>query len=1170
MFILFLLRFAWFSCFLPFPIEKETEIEIKKDEYIDNFCKSYKGIGSEDWGYYYPVNEIPLSTRKEILNESSSELENKNDSTTINNYRKIFNDFVSISSKLIDGQLKNTLYKYSSNKQDVEYLYSHFIRRRNICGVLPFSNGYLWCEHMGKNYKPIIERLDLTNNNKLKTFCIIHNGISNIILTQRGYKYNGGFDHFIFTREKSTSNTATNSLGRLLEEYILDSMAQSGIFGNKKYVSNFTSDNTTKGEILGDLPKEEYEESLIARKEAIDEIKDKIFNNNLESFKKLSEYCVEDIFSNKDLKECKKIYGLNCLRKDNDKHDAKIEEENKKHEFEYGIEFYVLNRLSFVIYHDLMCYQLNNNDNNNNNNNRNGKNKMFFPLLVNFYKFFWNFCVYIHCYPRVHSFPESFYVKQYCELKTSIFKDNDILLKASLNRFNYFDEQSHVDGTLLHPATWDKVFYCKLLLKDGFNQNEYNRFQISRRETPRSMVGSHVLLEPLMDEYATESKEELDKKEEEAETEAYANDLSLSELRYNSYTNQLMSSIYLLSKIGISNINDYYEKLLNIKHELIPQEAKNNIDGDERKYEDCYVDCLYFKLKQINGLSCNINVDEKIKRDKHNGKYNGTMIMKYLVKCLMSLLELNMAISDDLFVLCGIYCHYCCLMNKVAKEKDVQMYKIGDEFFDIVTDLIIECLDGDDNHFKTRNYQWFKEYILHSNFWMVKYDEGYYFDYILFRVNALLKKQKKFIWDNIQNAQKGKKNAILFEQMCNFGVKNSPDATATTLATPALRQDKIDKGFVADANETDIIVMNSQMGDSHSSFNIEFENNTKIYLTKCLTFAHINNETFQSQMKEYFESNDKFGIKCQYAKAPVKTYDRCVVKSTTDYSKAQFPTSANILDFLRFSVSFNNINDLLDGLNKFVSDINNGVAPQCLLPNGILRIKNGFSSILNNWKSKLDAEYCDIKINLIYRNGNNSKQMIVEAQFLLKFLLKAKKMGHKYYGIVRQQEFVDGVINEVYNIDHNYKKFQSKVSAIIESGDTNNLTKHLFWRPNVILSQFECENGDGYIYPFIQKLGWKIDNQVLNHKIMLLFLNCLFHYSFILLGETKDKDNIFLKRYFCWFDSNHVITNGTSNLWGIYDTYYDKFGTVKTIIDLIFQQEYLSILTHFGTDIVCK
>ena len=41
------------------------------------------------------------------------------------------------------------------------------------------------------------------------------------------------------------------------------------------------------------------------------------------------------------------------------------------------------------------------------------------------------------------------------------------------------------------------------------------------------------------------------------------------------------------------------------------------------------------------------------------------------------------------------------------------------------------------------------------------------------------------------------------------------------------------------------------------------------------------------------------------------------------------------LDFLRFSVTFDNVNDLLNGLNKFVSIIEKGNVIKCLLPNGV-------------------------------------------------------------------------------------------------------------------------------------------------------------------------------------------------------------------------------------------
>ena len=75
------------------------------------------------------------------------------------------------------------------------------------------------------------------------------------------------------------------------------------------------------------------------------------------------------------------------------------------------------------------------------------------------------------------------------------------------------------------------------------------------------------------------------------------------------------------------------------------------------------------------------------------------------------------------------------------------------------------------------------------------------------------------------------------------------------------------------------------MGHSgYANFDLIFENNTKTYLTKCLTFAHANNNRLQSQMKKYFDYKN-IKIKCKYQSAPVKLRDQCIVKATTDYGK---------------------------------------------------------------------------------------------------------------------------------------------------------------------------------------------------------------------------------------------------------------------------------------------
>ena len=52
-----------------------------------------------------------------------------------------------------------------------------------------------------------------------------------------------------------------------------------------------------------------------------------------------------------------------------------------------------------------------------------------------------------------------------------------------------------------------------------------------------------------------------------------------------------------------------------------------------------------------------------------------------------------------------------------------------------------------------------------------------------------------------------------------------------------------------------------------------------------------------------------------------------------------------------------------------------------------------------------------IQFNILVES--NGKAIIGEMQFLLKFFLKAKSMGHSLYGIVRRREFIDDVVNMI-------------------------------------------------------------------------------------------------------------------------------------------------------------
>ena len=624
-----------------------------------------------------------------------------------------------------------------------------------------------------------------------------------------------------------------------------------------------------------------------------------------------------------------------------------------------------------------------------------------------------------------------------------------------------------------------------------------------------------------------------------------------------------MSSIYFLKCLGFDDIYQTNDKQLKIEHKLIHDD-----------YDNCYWDDLVCNMKNLIGL----------KMDDHDNTENISPknVMSLVIECVKSLIKLKMALSIDLLILSCVYANYC---NNY-------------DFFNVLQCCIIECLNGNDNNYKTRNYQWFKHFILNSNVWLVQIPNNpknnnmrkdeqkteqkttsentgdtaertiILFDTIAVDVNKLLMKQKEYIWNNVKQIKNEKESQIIFEKLCNFDVNKVKHTTATKTD---VRQDAIENGITSNVNEFELLLQKVEMGSSaYSSFDVKFENNTKSYLTQCLAFAHANNNTLQTEMKKYFDNT--IGIKCQYQSAPVKLSDRCIVKATSDYGGKKYPSCANILDFLRFSVTFDNVNDLLNGLNTFVNDINKGNVIECLLPDSVMRVKNGFNDILRKWNSVNDASYVDIKLNIIYINKNTNQSMIIEAQFLLSFLLKAKKMGHKYYSIVRQSELINNIKNQVYEIDNNYNNYNKKIVELANNHDSGALMKQLFWKPHVVLSMIV--HGRDYVrqkdsfYPLFSEISKEFND--ISVKFILFCLNCLFFHSFVMLDEPDDESNKFLKLYFNWGKARYTMNNFHN------DSFYHiplssivPSSTESSIVNLILTKKYLNVFRFHGQRNVC-
>ena len=298
--------------------------------------------------------------------------------------------------------------------------------------------------------------------------------------------------------------------------------------------------------------------------------------------------------------------------------------------------------------------------------------------------------------------------------------------------------------------------------------------------------------------------------------------------------------------------------------------------------------------------------------------------------------------------------------------------------------------------------------------------------------------------------------------------------------------------------------------DNVNGFNGKFEYDTQGYLTKLLIGSHCIDPIFQKQCQKYFETlNKQHGIKCKYSSAPVKTRQRSVVKSKIDYNHRAYPTTSHILDFVRCSVTFDNIEHLLNGFNKFYHTFHYtnmsketeiqllnlkmaqkfGINPGHVKINdsskkefdcikGIVRVKNDFTKLTLNNNGKIEDlplksfDYCDIKCNVLIEYYNI--KIIGEIQFLLSFMLDAKKMSHKTYSFLRKEELYRKLY-QLSQFDEN--SLLNKLSKIILSHNINQLSK--FFETMSLKEKYFVLKNENVIVNILKENKWKKGEKLL-------------------------------------------------------------------------------------------
>ena len=372
--------------------------------------------------------------------------------------------------------------------------------------------------------------------------------------------------------------------------------------------------------------------------------------------------------------------------------------------------------------------------------------------------------------------------------------------------------------------------------------------------------------------------------------------------------------------------------------------------------------------------------------------------MNGILSCLIN----KEAISDDMLILCWNYC---------------QLKNMSDKMLKIIELVVLDSLNFS-NPSKTRDYLYFKKYLLNSTIWhqtvkMKKHDSNSngdqvtVFDVILGAMQPYLDANKQYVfeqlsmtkdWEPLHKARLG-----ISGNEENEKKNDDRDANDESKIAIELRQDSL-------ACNKPEYTSDELTGRGGGTFDSLKEYESKIYLTKLLIKANNLNNLFQSQMKSFVAVVSPEHAK--FSPAPIKTIERCLIKAQTDYHNAKYPRTASIVDLVRCSITFDNATEMLRFFRKFRQRIDDKQT-RCIKK--ILRIKNGFESILKdsgNDDKELKAvgcDYRDIKMNVLISNDDGSEQIVGEVQLLTRIMLSMKQRGHSLYSVIRRAQFVDNI-----------------------------------------------------------------------------------------------------------------------------------------------------------------
>ena len=252
-------------------------------------------------------------------------------------YLNVWCDFVWIRYNLLFGDLNDLfLNKLKCKQKNIDAFYSYAKFQRNKPILFPTHGGYMY------NFEHYKEMTNKFANTPFVTYLIIYNCIFNIyynklydVKTKESYY---GFEG-LFSDLGEDFGCSNDFIGALID-YTLNKFCQTNVFG--KYT------RTKTGEY--DLQTSEDEKKCILEENerALVNCKAVLFNNDLSQFSQFVRKSIKDI---KNVKSYKINENEHWIDPNSGGRD-------------YGFCNLIVNRMSFIVFHDLLVFCNNNNNNN--------------------------------------------------------------------------------------------------------------------------------------------------------------------------------------------------------------------------------------------------------------------------------------------------------------------------------------------------------------------------------------------------------------------------------------------------------------------------------------------------------------------------------------------------------------------------------------------------------------------------------------------------------------------------------------------------------------------------------------------------------------------------------------------------------------------------------------